>query len=270
MKDKYYIIMIFGLIILLFYNQKCIKENMTNTETNDQKLIKAIKQKYSLNVEGIRNLEEVAKKFQTNGLTIAGDITVIGKIKTNNWTINTETLNTLSINFETNNSILQIKNDTLLNINGIHPGMIVAYYPLQTNITAPSGWAICDGKSPTPDLRGQFIYGANANTSLGVSGGSEIIYIENDMIPSHTHKIEYTESANHGYLLNPLAGGMRIPNLTTGGCGGDIQFLKAESDGIPFSIGNMINTNNIFTNAEKSEPVNILPPYFVLIYIMKL
>ena len=38
--------------------------------------------------------------------------------------------------------------------------------------TAPTGWAICDGTNGTPDLRGDFVVGANAAGNVGAAAGS--------------------------------------------------------------------------------------------------
>ncbi len=60
------------------------------------------------------------------------------------------------------------------------PGLIMIWRPTETYIsstgviTAPQGWALCDGTNGTPDLRGRFVLGANSETgqTLGSFGGS--------------------------------------------------------------------------------------------------
>lgn len=52
--------------------------------------------------------------------------------------------------------------------------------------TAPTGWAICDGTDGTPDLRGDFVVGANAAGNVGAAAGSA----------SHTHSYAF---GNPGY-----------------------------------------------------------------------
>jgi hypothetical protein len=52
--------------------------------------------------------------------------------------------------------------------------------------TAPAGWAICDGSSGTPDLRSDFVVGANAAGNVGATAGSA----------THTHSYAF---GNPGY-----------------------------------------------------------------------
>jgi microcystin-dependent protein len=52
--------------------------------------------------------------------------------------------------------------------------------------TAPAGWAICDGSSGTPDLRSDFVVGANAAGNVGAAAGSA----------SHNHTYAF---GNPGY-----------------------------------------------------------------------
>jgi len=52
-----------------------------------------------------------------------------------------------------------------------------------------SGWALCDGTAPTPDLRNKFLQGALAGSDAGGTGGSS---------DSHTH----TETATHNHTQN--------------------------------------------------------------------
>ncbi len=58
------------------------------------------------------------------------------------------------------------------NIVAFPRGMILMWSGSVTEI--PRGWALCDGTNGTPDLRGRFVLGANAETgqALGSSGGA--------------------------------------------------------------------------------------------------
>ena len=64
-----------------------------------------------------------------------------------------------------------------VDIGGYMKGMIVMWSGSTSNI--PAGWALCDGKNGTPDLRGRFVIGAGGDYSPGNTGGGSI--------PSHSH-----------------------------------------------------------------------------------
>ena len=51
-------------------------------------------------------------------------------------------------------------------------------------LSLPSGYALCDGTSGTPDLRNRFIIGAGSTYSVGSTGGSA-----DAVVVSHTHTI---------------------------------------------------------------------------------
>lgn len=114
-------------------------------------------------------------------------------------------------------------------------GMIIAW----NNIAAPSGWALCDGTSGTPDLRGRFIVGATgvAPFTFGGSGGAGTVTLTVNQLPAHTHTVATHQGAG------------------TAGGAGDSGIL----------VGTQTSSS---TGGGQSIP--ILPPYFVLSYIMKL
>tara|TARA_A100001015_G_C14791044_1_gene633083 strand:- start:47 stop:913 length:867 start_codon:yes stop_codon:yes gene_type:complete len=54
----------------------------------------------------------------------------------------------------------------------------------------PSGWAICNGESPTPDLRGRFMY-MDKHGTLGTCGGVANFKIPREELPKHNHHLNY-------------------------------------------------------------------------------
>jgi microcystin-dependent protein len=51
----------------------------------------------------------------------------------------------------------------------------------------PSGWALCNGSSGTPDLRDRFVVGAGTTYAVGATGGVNTVTLDTTQIPSHTH-----------------------------------------------------------------------------------
>ena len=134
--------------------------------------------------------------------------------------------------------------------NAIPPGIILAYYSSTTPATAPEGWVICDGNNQTPDLRGRFILGADPTNVRGstivkipnISGGEENVILYEHQIPPHTHSEYYTQIGNTG--INAGNGGRSVANT---------HLFAQQPTG---TTGGGQSHNN-------------MPPYWVLIYIMK-
>ena len=64
-------------------------------------------------------------------------------------------------------------------------GMIIMY----RGTTAPSGWGLCDGQGGRPDLRDKFIIGAGNSYNLNAEGGSSSILLGTANLPAHTHQL---------------------------------------------------------------------------------
>lgn len=129
----------------------------------------------------------------------------------------------------------------LAKIDSIPPYVVLAYSG--TAETIPDGWAICDGQNGTPDLRGRFILGASDDYAIGDEGGSATHALTVDELPEHHHSVAgvtLTENGNGGSLFS----------------GGDDEISASDS-------AETSDTGN-------GEAFNIMPPYYVLVYIMKL
>jgi microcystin-dependent protein len=53
----------------------------------------------------------------------------------------------------------------------------------------PSGWALCNGSSGTPDLRDRFVVGAGSTYAVGATGGANTVTLDTTMIPAHSHSV---------------------------------------------------------------------------------
>jgi len=62
----------------------------------------------------------------------------------------------------------------------------------------PSGWALCNGTSGTPDLRGRFVVGAGTGGAyaVGATGGQNAI----TSVPAHTHSFSATTASSGGHV----------------------------------------------------------------------
>jgi len=116
-------------------------------------------------------------------------------------------------------------------------GMIMMF----NGVTAPTGWAICDGLNGTPDLREKFIRGANTLVPVGSTGGANDVSLTLNMLPDHIHG--------------------QTAVLGSGGTAGINDYNVTGITG---------NTSGITTPGYTGGvPVPTLPPFYALSYIIK-
>ena len=261
-------IVILTISIILFYliyknncNYKSI-EKMTDSvdQDIDTKIRNQINMIYKADVESIRTLANISKKLQDGTLTVAGDLTVDGKF------------------------------------NYLPKGSIIAF----NGPIAPKGWALCDGKNGTPDLRGRFIrmssdtlgsfnswggkvvsdnkvaydksISANSRTDknsfilkhrFGDKAGTDHQILTTDELPSHTHDMDYGGVHHHTYSKG-----------TNSGCGA--RGSSYRKSGCPYYHDTTLNTHDDGNHKHTIKTTgsgwghNNQPPYYVLSYIMKL
>ena len=88
--------------------------------------------------------------------------------------------------------------------------------------TIPGGWAICDGKSSTPDLRGRFVmsvgstsgkhrdYSWTNNEGLGKKGGARSVKLLTSHMATHKHTIDNKSIGNHNHTGNTAYTGKHL------------------------------------------------------------
>jgi hypothetical protein len=125
----------------------------------------------------------------------------------------------------------------------IPAGVIVMWSGMTDTI--PTGWALCDGTSGTPDLRDRFVVGAGSSYSVDDTGGSATMAHTHQVDPPNTTTSEETNWRDTGDWSS------------TDRIGEGRQRHRHNVD-IP------VLTSGPASNVENR------PPYYALAYIMKL
>lgn len=119
-------------------------------------------------------------------------------------------------------------------------GSIIPWYGSIGNI--PNGFALCDGKNGTPDLRDRFLVGAGNSYKLGNTGGVNMVTLTIAQMPSHEH------------------------DVYSGRYGSNIYSISCDGS----SYGGILDHKHKTKSAGGNQPHENRPPYYALHYIMKL
>ncbi len=148
-------------------------------------------------------------------------------------------------------------------------GMIILWSGSVASI--PSGWALCNGASGTPNLRNKFILGAYSDTVSAAypncpphaTGG-----YEDATLPSHTHAGTTNGGGSHNHtiphnLVQIVSSGGNIDrdNETQ-----TKKTISGQSTGSAANHTHSFTTNSSGTSATDKN----IPPFYALAYIMKL
>jgi len=147
--------------------------------------------------------------------------------------------------------------------------------------TIPSGWALCNGSSGTPDLRDRFVVGAGSTYAVNATGGSK-----DAVVVSHSHTLSGTTGAggshSHKVLANvgvtdtgAFGSSDQVARNSVGGLGNQDYTLCKTTTGATVgntsTIGTHTHSLSGSTSSVGSSGTNAnLPPYYALAYIMKL
>lgn len=132
----------------------------------------------------------------------------------------------------------------------------------------PEGWHVCDGTEGTPNLIGKFV---KADYTAGTTGGQNKITLDIDNLPSHTHTLENTTAytSNNGQHSHNYSS-----TGTILGAEGDQNIQGGESFQTPTTQdgqhSHTVDLSDVtLSSVGSGESINIEPPYYTLIYIMK-
>ena len=146
-------------------------------------------------------------------------------------------------------------------------GSIIPWYGSIGNI--PNGFALCDGKNGTPDLRDRFLVGAGNEYILSDIGGEDSVLLKESDISNHRHLMFST-----GYqFISGSAMGTYLNNSTYVSIAGNAGYGSCEEkyNMVP-AINNIAPTVGLTGYAGNGNPTahENRPPYYALYYIMKL
>lgn len=206
------------------------KENGKKTDIRD--LFKDHETKITSNTNEINNLKTRVTNAEN---TIKNHSTLISN--------NTTAINNNTTEINKLKNALNDANDNINSMSDLMPiGSIIMYNG--TSSTIPNGWAICDGSNGTPNLIDRFVRGGNY---AGITGGSDSFTLGVSNLPPHTHKVAkawYGQSDNAN----------------------DRQCLRWESS----LTGDALANQAVTESTGSGLAVYHLPPYYTLIYIMKI
>ena len=245
-------IIYYFIILIIIYKMFIKTENFDKIEIR-----KKILDNSNFNVGAIRNLERISKDLLNNNkLTIYGGI------------------------------------DVKERFNYLPKGIIVAW----NNNIIPEGWKICDGKNGTPNLLNRFILGNSSKHKLNSVGGETTVKLNQNHLPSHSHSVSISSVGNHSHKI--INTNKKAFNSSTykrdNFCTTKRFWCSFEGtknwcscwDKSPAHRWTGINFTNISSlslsdsgyhnhkittgNTGGSVSHNNMPPYYVLIWIMKL
>lgn len=178
----------------------------------------------------------------------------------NATTVNAPTINATNVSATATMSAPTVtaKTVTATTLNGygtIPLGGIIMW----SGATVPSGWALCDGTTingyATPDLRGRFVLGSGSGSGLTTR-------VLNTIDGAENHLLTLNEIPAHNHNLLSTGGNVILVGTA------DIGTTKPD-DGGSGGYGYEMPATTAVQSAGGGQAHNIMPPFYVLSYIMR-
>lgn len=145
-------------------------------------------------------------------------------------------------------------------------GSIIPWYGSPGNI--PNGFALCDGKNGTPDLRDRFLVGAGNAYKLGDICGENSVKLAPTQIGNHYHAFGSYDNNNGWFVRLPSYATFPMPP------GSGRAWWNGRNDwrGFqgPFATQSLDMVTSLAISTAAQEAHENRPPYYALHYIMKL
>ena len=126
-----------------------------------------------------------------------------------------------------------------------------------TLASIPTNWAFCNGTQGTPNLTGRFVLGTVTGGDIGGYGGNSTTSLSTANLPAHSH--QYGDYQFQAGGSSDYSGA-----YYTWGTSG-IGFYGAFG-----SLGHATYANSTTGNTGSGTPFSIMPPFYILAYIMRL
>lgn len=162
-------------------------------------------------------------------------------------------------------------NPLTLHVDILPKGSIILWYGMAQYV--PTGWAICDGRSGTPNLSGKFVRGSTTDSDHRTPGGRATISLTEQELPEHSHRgsvrlKENSQNFSGCKLMSPDAYDRFIKD---GSNEGTVNLYdRGGHNGWARKVGEMVEHLEVAVDKTgKGKSFAIEPPYVNLYYIMR-
>lgn len=136
--------------------------------------------------------------------------------------------------------------------------------------SVPSGWALCDGTSGTPDLRDRFVLGVGVGQEPGELGGSHQLQLSLLNMPAHDHTFLTDSSGSHAHGYNDCSYDHTIVNFVLGFTGIWVSTGGVSCPTLSTSTDGAHTHSGTTDSSGQTQAFDNRPAYYRLAFIMKL